>query len=130
MERRRSQMRRIGLAILGVAAIAASYGLGRHHSHSQTGGQIGRHVLYYVDPMHPSYKSDKPGIAPDCGMKLVPVYAEYIASAPSFLDATQLPAGAIKIDGATQRLLGIKVAPVEKGGATRSVRVVGRVVPE
>ena len=24
--------------------------------------------------MHPWYKSDKPGIAPDCGMKLVPVY--------------------------------------------------------
>jgi len=32
-------------------------------------------VLYYVDPMHPAYRSDKPGIAPDCGMKLVPVYA-------------------------------------------------------
>ena len=26
--------------------------------------------------MHPAYKSDKPGIAPDCGMKLEPVYAE------------------------------------------------------
>ena len=25
--------------------------------------------------MHPWYRSDKPGIAPDCGMKLVPVYA-------------------------------------------------------
>jgi RND family efflux transporter MFP subunit len=26
--------------------------------------------------MHPWYKSDKPGIAPDCGMKLEPVYAD------------------------------------------------------
>ena len=34
-----------------------------------------RKVLYYVDPMHPAYKSDKPGIAPDCGMTLEPVYA-------------------------------------------------------
>ena len=33
-------------------------------------------ILYYVDPMHPSYKSDKPGIAPDCGMQLTPVYAD------------------------------------------------------
>src|SRR3974390_2649889 len=33
-------------------------------------------ILYYEDPMHPWYRSDKPGIAPDCGMKLVPVYAE------------------------------------------------------
>ena len=31
-----------------------------------------RKILYYVDPMHPAYKSDKPGIAPDCGMKLEP----------------------------------------------------------
>ena len=36
----------------------------------------GRKVLYWVDPMHPAYKSDKPGIAPDCGMKLEPVYAD------------------------------------------------------
>ena len=33
-------------------------------------------ALYYVDPMHPAYKSDKPGIAPDCGMQLEPVYAD------------------------------------------------------
>ena len=26
-------------------------------------------ILYYQDPMHPWYRSDKPGIAPDCGMK-------------------------------------------------------------
>jgi membrane fusion protein, copper/silver efflux system len=26
--------------------------------------------------MHPAYKSDKPGTAPDCGMKLEPVYAD------------------------------------------------------
>lgn len=39
-------------------------------------GKSGRKVLYWVDPMHPAYKSDKPGIAPDCGMKLEPVYAD------------------------------------------------------
>src|SRR5262245_8827450 len=39
-------------------------------------GQTARRVLYYVDPMHPAYKSDKPGIAPDCGMKLEPVYSD------------------------------------------------------
>ena len=32
-------------------------------------------MLYYVDPMHPAYRSDRPGKAPDCGMDLVPVYA-------------------------------------------------------
>ncbi|MGZ4779438.1 MAG: heavy metal-binding domain-containing protein, partial [Thermoanaerobaculia bacterium] len=41
----------------------------------------GRRVLYWADPMiaqgppH-NYKSNKPGVAPDCNMKLMPVYAE------------------------------------------------------
>jgi len=35
-----------------------------------------RKVLHYIDPMHPWYKSDKPGIAPDCNMALVPVYED------------------------------------------------------
>jgi Cu(I)/Ag(I) efflux system membrane fusion protein len=39
-------------------------------------GKGGQKVLYWVDPMHPAYKSDKPGKAPDCGMDLVPVYAK------------------------------------------------------
>jgi Cu(I)/Ag(I) efflux system membrane fusion protein len=123
-------MKRTSLLIAVVVAIAASYAIGRYNSHSQSGNKMGRRVLYYVDPMHPSYKSDKPGIAPDCGMPLVPVFAEDIKNAhPSSL-LEQLPAGAVTIDAATQRLIGIRVAPVEKSGATRSIRVIGRVAPE
>jgi RND family efflux transporter MFP subunit len=33
--------------------------------------------------MHPAYKSDKPGIAPDCGMKLEPVYEERAEAKPA-----------------------------------------------
>ena len=124
------QMKRTSLAIAVVAAIAASYGIGRYNSGSQSGNKTGRHVLYYVDPMHPSYKSDKPGIAPDCGMPLVPVFAEDLGNAQAPPSLAQLPAGAVAIDAATQRLMGIRVAPVEKNGATRTVPVIGRVVPE
>lgn len=35
-----------------------------------------RKILFWYDPMHPAYKSTKPGKAPDCGMDLVPMYAE------------------------------------------------------
>jgi len=35
-----------------------------------------RKILYWYDPMHPQYKSDKPGVAPDCGMDLAPKYAD------------------------------------------------------
>ena len=37
-----------------------------------------RKVLYWYDPMHPAYTSDQPGIAPDCGMNLVPKYADEV----------------------------------------------------
>ncbi len=40
-----------------------------------------RKILYWHDPMHPQYTSDKPGTAPDCGMDLVPVYADEQANA-------------------------------------------------
>jgi hypothetical protein len=63
--------------------VAAAF-LGGYVFHRSSGGgstaaagQKGeRKILYWHDPMHPAYKSDKPGIAPDCGMKLEPVYAD------------------------------------------------------
>jgi Cu(I)/Ag(I) efflux system membrane fusion protein len=123
-------MRRITPAIAVVAALAASYGLGRYQPHSQADSKTGRHVIYYVDPMHPAYRSDKPGIAPDCGMQLEPVFAGDAGNASLLSPLAQMPAGAVGIDGATQQLLGIRVAPVQKSGASRTVRVVGRVLPE
>ncbi len=118
-------MRRLifGMAVVGV--IVATYGLLTRHPLSANGA-----VLYYVDPMHPAYKSDKPGIAPDCGMALVPVYAGQGANEAPASPVAQSTAGAVTIDGATRRLLGIRVAPVEKSSATRVVHAVGRVTPE
>jgi membrane fusion protein, copper/silver efflux system len=121
-------MRRLSIAIV-VVAIVASYVLGRQHAYAQKGGKTGRHVLYYVDPMHPTYKSDKPGIAPDCGMQLEPVYGENGGNAPPSSPLAGSPAGAVSFDGA-QQLLAIRVVPVETKGITRNIRVVGRVVPE
>jgi YHS domain-containing protein len=116
-------MRRLSLVVAMIAAIAASYSIGRRHPYSQTARKTAGLAVYYVDPMHPAYRSDRPGIAPDCGMPLEPVYAD--SGAPA-----QLPAGAVGIDSATQRLLGIRVVPAEKGGAGGALRIVGRVTPE
>ncbi len=123
-------MRRVSIAVVMIAAMAGAYALGRHRSHTQTDGQAARRVLYYVDPMHPAYRSDKPGIAPDCGMQLEPVYAESVSGAGHAAQAAGLPAGTVSIDGSTQRLLGLRLASVEKSGLTRSIHVVGRVLPE
>jgi Cu(I)/Ag(I) efflux system membrane fusion protein len=63
-------------------------------------------------------------------MQLEPVYAEDLGNVLGTSSVAQLPLGAVSIDGATQRLLGIRLAEVGKSGGTRTLRVVGRVVPE
>lgn len=86
-------------------------------------------VLYYVDPMHPAYKSDKPGVAPDCGMKLEPVYADVsLMAAGSFASPT--PSGAVHIDRAKQQLFGVRVSPVDQSSGTYQIRLFGRVTPD
>lgn len=74
------------ILVLIVAAFAGGIGFARFYmkGDNASAGKGGRKILYYIDPMHPSYKSDKPGIAPDCGMKLEPVYEDGgAASAPA-----------------------------------------------
>ncbi len=71
-------MRTLLKFVLTVALLAATFAGGyilRATKHGEKKGAA-RRVLYYVDPMHPAYKSDKPGVAPDCGMTLEPVYAD------------------------------------------------------
>jgi len=80
-----------------------------------------RKVLYYEDPMHPWYRSDKPGIAPDCGMKLVPVYAPETAPA-----AASAP-GAVEISPARQQLMGITTARAQYRSLDKTIRTVGNV---
>jgi Cu(I)/Ag(I) efflux system membrane fusion protein len=85
-------------------------------------------ILYYVDPMHPAYRSDKPGTAPDCGMALVPVYVE--DAGKSLLPSEDTMAGAVRIDPAAQQLYGIRLAKVEKDAGQGTIRVFGRVAAD
>lgn len=76
----------IVVLLASAAAFLAGYGYGRWWAKPAAGGiktKAGKKILYYIDPMHPAYKSDKPGIAPDCGMKLEPVYEEEAGAAPA-----------------------------------------------
>jgi RND family efflux transporter MFP subunit len=78
-------------------------------------------VLYYVDPMHPAYKSDKPGTAPDCGMALQPVFRE--AAPPD-------TASGIVISSERQQLIGVRVEPVASGARDETLRLYGRVAAD
>jgi RND family efflux transporter MFP subunit len=83
----------------------------------------GRKILYYEDPMHPWYKSNKPGIAPDCGMKLVAVYADEQQTAA----VGTLPPGAVQISPARQQLMGVTTAVADYRPVEKTIRTVGQV---
>jgi membrane fusion protein, copper/silver efflux system len=113
-------------AIPLLLAVALGFLAGHGRTQPASSRPPARRVLYYVDPMHPAYKSDKPGIAPDCGMQLEPVYAD---GAGATLVAASAPIGSdvVSIDPYAQQLLGIRVATVETTSATRTLRIPGRV---
>lgn len=69
-------MKRVAITLLLLVLIGAGFATGIWYARRApaVSGKKERKILYWVDPMHPAYKSDKPGIAPDCGMKLEPVY--------------------------------------------------------
>ena len=75
-------------------------------------------ILYYVDPMNPSNKSDKPGKAP-CGMDLVPIYEEEQPGAGN------LPAGTVKISPEKQQLIGVKISEAAEMDISKTIHAVG-----
>ena len=108
--------------VVVVAASAFLGGLGyeRWRGNRAPAGSAERKALYWVDPMHPWYKSDKPGIAPDCGMKLVPVYA-----------GDQLPnraaADAVEVSPEKQQLIGVEYGAAEYQTTAGTIRAAARV---
>ena len=114
--------RSVALVPFLVIAVTA-FVIGRYSSGpSHASGATKRRILYYVDPMHPAYHSDKPGIAPDCGMPLEPVYEGNDSAA-----APELRPGAVAVNSEKQQLIGIRVETVEKNSGPRRVRTTGRV---
>jgi RND family efflux transporter MFP subunit len=111
-----------GLAGLIALGFVAGRLTGRSGGAPQTAS---RRVLYWVDPMHPAYKSDKPGIAPDCGMELEPVYEGDSASTQ-----VPLPPGAVSLSAQRQQLIGIREVTVSRGSGSRTVRTTGRVLAD
>jgi Cu(I)/Ag(I) efflux system membrane fusion protein len=111
------------LALMAVAiAWAGGYGYGRWYAKAAAGAPK---PLYWVDPMHPWYKSDKPGIAPDCGMKLVPVMPGEEARYER--RANRLPEGSVQITPEKQQLIGVEYGMVEYENVSGALRAVARV---
>ena len=70
-----------GFAVALVVVLVAKRSGASNEINGVTQDDSGRRVVTWIDPMYSQgpphlYKSNHPGIAPDCGMKLVPQYGD------------------------------------------------------
>jgi len=90
----------------------------------------GRRVTAWIDPMYSqgpphNYKSNHPGRAPDCDMKLVPVYADEATT--SAASSTVAGYANVSVPAQRRQLIGVKLATVEMRDLSRTIRTTGRV---
>ncbi len=111
----------------------------RPAGHEEHGGEQASGSYYC--PMHPTYKSDKPGNCPVCSMKLVPletgspapsqaasaVAAPAMPAAGSPAEAASGGAQRIRITPERQQQIGVKFAEARRAPAAVETRAVGRV---
>ena len=131
-------MKKAAFRVLLSFIIAGAFLAGSlYHSHTFAGesSTAARKILFYVDPMHPAYRSAKPGIAPDCGMRLEPVYAGDAMAAGGSREESSHPSaaakiGAVNISPEKQQRIGLQVSAVEKTSGTHWLRLFARVAPD
>lgn len=110
-------------AVAFVVVLIAKRGGTSNEINGVTQNSSGRRVVAWIDPMYSQgpphlYKANHPGVAPDCGMKLVPQYAD--AAAPT-------TAGGVSIPPQRQQLIGVKLATAELRDLSHTIRTTGRV---
>ncbi len=102
--------------ICGMTLVPAKSGSGQAPAAAAPGtGGKERKIKYWVAPMDPNYRSDKPGKSP-MGMDLVPVYEDEGEEA-----------GTVRVDPNTIQSIGVRTAPVTVGELKKTIRTVGRV---
>ncbi len=80
-------------------------------------------ALYWVDPMVPGYRSDKPGKSPFMDMDLVPVYEEGATGDSSSVEGYST----IRLPQDRQQAIGVRLGKAETRDLTKTIRTVGRV---
>jgi Cu(I)/Ag(I) efflux system membrane fusion protein/cobalt-zinc-cadmium efflux system membrane fusion protein len=97
-----------GMSLVPVKSVSGATG-------AASGETKERKILYWVAPMDPNYRSDKPGKSP-MGMDLVPVYEDVGGEE-----------GTIRVDPNTIQSIGVRTTPVTVGELEKTIRTVGRV---
>jgi membrane fusion protein, copper/silver efflux system len=117
-------------AAIVLAVAVASFLGGSWVAHQpSTSPSAGQKVLYYACPMHPQYRSDRPGDCPSCGMRLEPVYADGAGKPAPGAGGAPPPAGAIQVSPERQQAIGVRLGVAERVAGNRTLRTTGRVAP-
>ncbi len=113
-----------------VVVLIAKRGSTSNEINGVTQDDSGRRVTAWIDPMYSQgpphvYKSIHPGRAPDCGMKLVPVYAD--EGTTTAASSTVSGYANVSVPAQRQQLIGVKLATAELRDLSRTIRTTGRV---
>ncbi|RCU51040.1 efflux RND transporter periplasmic adaptor subunit [Corallincola holothuriorum] len=111
------------LALIVAVTVGTAIGAGGYHYLSSPlltsdgdNGSVEKQPIYWVAPMDPNYRRDKPGKSP-MGMDLVPVYEEGSGADDS--------PGTIKISPEVENNLGVRTAKVEQQPLHQQIDTVG-----
>lgn len=115
-------------AVAFVVVLIAKRGGTSNEINGVTQDDSGRRVTAWIDPMYSQgpphiYKSNHPGRAPDCGMKLVPVYAD--ATTTTAASSTVAGYASVSVPAQRQQLIGVKLATAELRNLSRTIRTTG-----
>jgi RND family efflux transporter MFP subunit len=102
---------------LAAVAFAMGYLISPQGSGAAEGGGD-REILYYVDPMNPSFRSPEPGTAP-CGMALEPVYADGQGGSAQ--------RGVINVRADRQQLIGVTTGTAVYATVPHELRLLGTI---
>ncbi len=119
-------MRRITAVTAVVVTLAAGFIAGGTWSAHRSGSaHASAHAAtLYTCPMHPDYRSERPGNCPICGMPIVAKHAGGDTTAKA------LPHGAVQVSPERQQAIGIRLGVVSRVAGAQSLRTTGRVEPD
>lgn len=115
-------MKRIGIAGVALVAGGLLFASGAWWSRGRPAGaaQTAQSVAWTC-PMHPEYRTDRPGDCPLCGMRLDR------AEAGSRAGTIPLPSGAVHVTADRQQAIGVTLGVAERVSGVRTLRTTGRV---
>lgn len=134
-------MKALRVILFVVFGILIGFGYGRWYGPRPGDGaakQVKKPAGYHC-PMHPAFRSDKPGNCGICGMRLVPDdspgHAGHAPAPAAGNDvepvyaggAAPMPMGTIRVSPQKQQLIGVKYGEAAAAATTHTFRAVGKV---